>query len=65
LGSITEGSDDGFTGIKPVRLVVFGFSDGAFNGISLLEELLLLGVALASKEPLFTAPSNIVKHNEA
>jgi hypothetical protein len=31
----------------------------------LLEELLLLGGALASKEPVFAAPSNIVKHNEA
>ena len=33
LGSVTEGSDDGFTGIEPVRLAVFGFSDGAFSGI--------------------------------
>jgi hypothetical protein len=27
LGSVTEGSDNGFTGIEPVRLAVFGFSD--------------------------------------
>jgi hypothetical protein len=33
LGSVTEGSDDGFTGVEPVRLAVFGFSDGAFSGI--------------------------------
>jgi hypothetical protein len=32
---------------------------------TLLEELLLLGGALALKEPLFAAPSDIVKHNEA
>jgi hypothetical protein len=32
---------------------------------TLLEKLLLFGGALASKEPLFVAPSNIVKHNEA
>jgi hypothetical protein len=32
---------------------------------TLLEELLLLGGALASKEPLFAAPSDIVKDNEA
>jgi hypothetical protein len=32
---------------------------------TLLEELLLFGGALASKEPLFVAPSDIVKHNEA
>jgi hypothetical protein len=26
LGSVTEGLDNGFTGIEPVCLVVFGFS---------------------------------------
>jgi hypothetical protein len=33
LGSVKEGSDDGFTGIKPIRLKVFGFGDGAFSSI--------------------------------
>jgi hypothetical protein len=31
IGQRHGGSDDGFTGIEPVRLMVFGFSDGAFQ----------------------------------
>ena len=33
LGSVMEGLDDGFTGIEPIHLTVFGFGDGAFRSI--------------------------------